>query len=321
MPGRYDDAGSTAPLARLSGIDLNLLIPLLALLEERSVTHAANRVGLSQPAMSHALRRLRRLLGDELLVRHGGGMVLTPRAEELLAPVQAAVERSAAILDPRPFDPASDRRQVTVALTTSSAFVFGPLLIETFARRAPSVVLRFQTTGGQSTGVFSDRGVDAVLLAEGFDSPYPRERLYDDRWVVLAGDSGGARQDRRSALELIEQEPHTAFVGEAGRLMRPYAILDERGVRYSVRTRVTDYLVVPHLVASVGGVALHRYQVAVELRETSGLRALEFPFPAPGLGIDVVWNPLRGDGAFRRWLREVLFEAAAPLRERQDLPL
>lgn len=322
---------SELALSRLAAVDLNLLVPLLALLEERSVTHAAQRVGLSQPAMSHALRRLRRLLDDELLVRHGGAMILTPRAEEMLAPVRGAVERSAAILDPRPFDPASDRRQVTIALTTSAAVVYGPLLIAAFERRAPNVVLRFQTTGGQSTGVFSDRGVDAVLLTEGYASPYPRERLYDDRWVVLAraggaggegGDDGPAgERDRRGALELIEQEPHIAFVGETGGLMRPYALLDERGVEYVVRTRVTDYLVVPHLVAAVGGVALHRAQVALKLRRTMALRALEFPFPAPGLGIDVVWNPLRGDGAFRAWLRDVLFEAAEPLRARQDRPL
>lgn len=307
-------------LARLSALDLNLLVPLMALLEEQSVTYAANRVGLSQPAMSHALNRLRRLLGDELLVRQGGSMTLTPRAEGLIAPVRAALERSALILDPRPFDPASDRRLVTIALTTTSAYLYGPLLMRALDRRAPNVVLRLQTTGGQSPSVFADRGVDAVLLPEGYESPYPRERLWDDRWVVLAA-HGGERGPRRTALELIERESHTAFVGESGQLMRPYSVLDERGVEYEVRRRVTDYLVVPHLVAAAGGVALHRYQAARDLVRTMRLRAEEFPFPAPGLGIDLVWSPWHGENVFRAWLRDVLVEAAAPLRERQDLPL
>lgn len=308
-----DRARSELQLARLGALDLNLLVPLLALLEERSVTHAANRVGLSQPAMSHALRRLRRALGDELLVRDGGGMTLTPRAEELVAPVRAALERTVLVLDPRPFDPATDRRVVTIALTTSSAFIYGPLLVRALERRAPHVVLRLQTTGGQSPNALADRGVDAVLLSEGYDSPYPRERLWDDRWVVLAAD----RDERRTGLELIEEEPHTVFIGEAGQLMRPYAVLDERGIEYSVRSRVTDYLLVPHLVAAVGGVALHRYQAACELVQCLPLRAEEFPFPVRGLGIDLVWSPWRGDDAFRAWLRDVLIEAAAPLRARQ----
>lgn len=312
--------GSLGPeleLGRMSGLDLNLMVPLLALLEERSVTYAASRVGLSQPAMSHALRRLRRLLGDELLVRDGGGMVLTPRAEALLAPVRAALESSVLVLDPRPFDPATDHRVVTIALTTSSAFIYGPLLVRTLEQRAPHVELVLRTTGGQSTGVFADRGVDAVLLPQGYDSPYPRERLWDDRWVVLAA---GA-PDGRTARELIEREPHTAFIGEAGQLMRPYAVLDAQGVDYSVRRRVTDYLVVPHLIAEVGGVALHRYQAARDLAAILPLQTLEFPFEAPGLGIDLIWNPWHGENAFRAWLRGVLFEAAAPLRERAHLRL
>jgi DNA-binding transcriptional LysR family regulator len=79
--GDVDDVGESGGtgLDRLASVNLNLLVPLLALLEERSVTRAAERVGLSQPAMSHALTRMRRLLGDDLVVRQGAGLTLTPR--------------------------------------------------------------------------------------------------------------------------------------------------------------------------------------------------------------------------------------------------
>ena len=76
----------------------NLLVPLLALLEERSVTRAADKIGLSQPAMSHALRRLRRLLGDGLLVRQGSGMRLTPLASELLDPLERVLHSTARLV-------------------------------------------------------------------------------------------------------------------------------------------------------------------------------------------------------------------------------
>lgn len=95
-----DEEGTTGSgLDRLASVDLNLLVPLLALLEERSVTKAAERVGLSQPAMSHALTRMRRLLGDDLVVRQGTGVTPTPRALELIAPLRSALQQTARIVN------------------------------------------------------------------------------------------------------------------------------------------------------------------------------------------------------------------------------
>ena len=109
-----DGEGTGSGLDRLASVNLNLLVPLLALLEERSVTRAAERVGLSQPAMSHALTRMRRLLGDDLVVRQGGGVTLTPRALELIAPLRSALQQTARIVNFPSFDPATDGRVITV---------------------------------------------------------------------------------------------------------------------------------------------------------------------------------------------------------------
>lgn len=304
---------SERELTRLASADLNLLVPLLAVLEERSVTRAAGRVGLSQPAMSHALRRLRLLLNDQLLVRQGSTMVLTPRAEELIAPVRRALHQSATILRPSAFDPALDDRTIAIALTTSTAFVLGPLLHSTLARRAPNCTLRLHTTNMDSANLFTEEGVDVVLLPEAFPSPHPRERLYDDRVVVLA--SPGMPADA-SALNLIESEPHVIFTAVPTGRTRSYEVLDAHGVSYTVRATSSDYLVIPHLLAASRGVAMHRYQVGVEFRASHGLRLEEFPFPMQSLGIDIVWNPWLVDSTYRRWLRTVLIEASEPLRAR-----
>ena len=94
-----EEPGRLSPeLARLASVNLNLLVPLLALVEERSVTRAAARVGLTQPAMSHALVRIRRLLGDEVLVRQGTRMVLTPRAVELADPLRQAIQQATRVV-------------------------------------------------------------------------------------------------------------------------------------------------------------------------------------------------------------------------------
>src|SRR5258706_13995439 len=105
-----DGEGTTGSgLYRLASVNLNLLVPLLALVEERSVTKAAERVGVTQPAMSHALARMRHLLGDELLVRQGSSVTLTPRALELIGPLRATLQQAADVVNFPGFDPATDR--------------------------------------------------------------------------------------------------------------------------------------------------------------------------------------------------------------------
>ncbi|MFJ9856517.1 LysR family transcriptional regulator [Streptomyces albogriseolus] len=295
-------------LDRLASVNLNLLVPLLALLEERSVTRAAERVGLSQPAMSHALTRMRRMLGDELVVRQGSGVTLTPRAVELLEPLRAALQQTARVVNLPHFDPATDRRVITVAMTTSTAFVVGPRLARLLAERAPHATLRVRTFTVPTEATFVEQGVDVVLLSEGHHAPHPRERLYDDRLVVVASPDSPPDAD---ALTLISTQPH--IVVDTRRRVFPYAELEERGIPYRVGLLSSDYLLVPFLVARAGGVALLRHQVATAMRELSGLRIEEFPFPLPGLGIDMVWNPRLADRPFLEWLRELLLDVAAGL--------
>ncbi|MGW5275736.1 LysR family transcriptional regulator [Streptomyces sp. NPDC004044] len=305
-----DDEESTtgSGLDRLASVNLNLLVPLLALLEERSVTKAAERVGLSQPAMSHALTRMRRLLGDDLVVRQGTGVTLTPRALELIAPLRSALQQTAHVVNFPHFDPVTDRRVITIAMTNSTAFVVGPQLARLIAERAPHATLRLRTITVPTEATFTDKGVDVVLLSEGHFSPYPRERLYNDRCVVVASPD---TPPEASPLDLLTTQPH--IVVDTDRRVFPYSVLEEEGVTYRVGQLISDFLLVPFLVARAGGVALLRYQVAATMRTLADLRIEEFPFPIPGLGIDIVWNPRLADQYFIEWLRTLLFDAATHL--------
>ncbi|MFB7456144.1 LysR family transcriptional regulator [Streptomyces sp. NPDC056188] len=304
-----EERGTTGSgLDRLASVNLNLLVPLLALLEERSVTRAAERVGLSQPAMSHALTRMRRMLGDDLVVRQGSGVTLTPRALELVGPLRSALQQTARIVNFPLFDPATDRRVITVAMTNSTAFVVGPRLTRLVTERAPHATLRLRTITVPTEATFTDQGVDVVLISEGHLSPYPRERLYDDRCVVVA--SPDTPPDA-GALELLTTQPH--IVVDTDRRVFPYSVLEDKGIPYRVGQLSSDFLLVPFLVARAGGVALLRYQVAAAMRTLADLRIEEFPFPLPGLGIDMVWNPRLADQYFVEWLRALLLDVAAGL--------
>ncbi|MFF7143177.1 LysR family transcriptional regulator [Streptomyces nodosus] len=304
-----EERGTTGSgLDRLASVNLNLLVPLLALLEERSVTRAAERVGLSQPAMSHALTRMRRMLGDDLVVRQGSGVTLTPRALELVGPLRSALQQTARIVNFPLFDPATDRRVITVAMTNSTAFVVGPRLTRLVTERAPHATLRLRTITVPTEATFTDQGVDVVLISEGHFSPYPRERLYNDRCVVVA--SPDTPPDA-GALQLLTAQPH--IVVDTDRRVFPYSVLEDKAIPYRVGQLSSDFLLVPFLVARAGGVALLRYQVAAAMRALADLRIEEFPFPLPGLGIDMVWNPRLADQHFIEWLRALLLDVAAGL--------
>ena len=113
---------------RLGAIDLNLLVVFDAVMQERNVTRAGNRLGLSQPAMSHALARLRHMLKDQLFIRSPGGMVPTPRAEALALPIRQALDGLQHSLAPTQFDPAKATGAFQVAVDNYAAIVLaGPL--------------------------------------------------------------------------------------------------------------------------------------------------------------------------------------------------
>jgi DNA-binding transcriptional LysR family regulator len=187
--------------------------------------------------------------------------------------------------------------------------VIGGEITRLLKERAPHTVLRLRTTSVDSAAVFAEDAADVALLPEAFATQLPRERLYDDRWVVVA--SWNEPRDA-GALELLETVPHVVSDAAPQRVL-PYEVLDEHGVSYTVGQRVSDYLFVPHLIARAGGVALHRYQVGIAFEGRFDLRMEEFPFPIPSLGIDMVWNPWLTDDPFRAWLRDLLIEAAEPI--------
>ena len=144
----------------LSGIDLNLLPPLLALLLRQNVTHAASDTGMSQPAMSRALARLRHLLNDPLLVRGQKGLMRSPRGEALLPVVRTAIADLAGVFQPDRFDPKTIKRTIRFASSDVQTILFAPRLHALMRREAPNLDLRFETYGRDVTKRIEDGRLD-----------------------------------------------------------------------------------------------------------------------------------------------------------------
>ena len=142
----------------LGAFDLNLLIVFDAIMQERSVTRAGCRLGLSQPAVSHALNRLRHMLKDELFVRTPEGMVPTPRAEQLAEPLRQALNDMQLALEPELFDPNETDRQFVIALNNYAAVILAPPSLIAVAAAAPGMRLDLRPTGLRDILALLDRG-------------------------------------------------------------------------------------------------------------------------------------------------------------------
>ena len=200
----------------LRRIDLNLLVVLDALLAEQHVTRAAERLHLSQPAVSHALARLRDLLGDPLLVRAGSGLVPTARALELVAPLAEALARVQSLLAPNTFDPASARRSFRLAMSDYGAAIILPGLIRTLRTEAPGIDL--QISHASREGMVEGLLNGDIDLAAGVLPELPGELcsmpLFEERYVCLL--------DRQSV-------PAGGALDLPTYLSRPHVLLEMRG--------------------------------------------------------------------------------------------
>jgi len=167
--------------------DLNLLIVFDAVMQERSVTRAGSRIGLSQPAMSHALNRLRHMLKDELFVRTPQGMVPTPRAEMLAHPLRNALSEMQLALEPAAFDPNASDRRFALAVNNYAAVVLAPPLVAAVSAAAPAVHLDLRPSGTLDIVDRLDRG-DLDLTLGSMASPGERfavAPLLDDAFVMV----------------------------------------------------------------------------------------------------------------------------------------
>lgn len=287
--------------ASLASIDLNLLVALQALLEEASVTGAALRVGVSQPAMSHSLRRLRKLFGDELLVRRGRISELTPRAHTLIGPLRDVLRETEKLVHGQGFDPATDDRAVTVALTSSSAQVIGRRLVHTMRELAPHMKLRLRIARTEIDEMFATDQIDVALLPRALPTKYRRESLYRDSWVVISGQSDLTEEN---VLEALRTRPHILY--DTGGTSYAYDVLHAHGIDVEVCATVSDSLVLADLVAAGPFIALHLEQVVRSLPKDMPLTWVPLPFTTGASGMDLAWSPWLSDQDFTDWFREIL---------------
>lgn len=291
--------------------DLGLLVTLDALLQEGSVTRAARRVGLSTPAMSHALARIRERLGDPLLVRSGRGMLLTPRAEALKPRVHAVVNEARHTLEPeRPFVARELSRTFVVHVTDYVLTVLGLAVDRLLREEAPGACVRFAPNTPDDPALLRDGGAD---LAVGIYGDLPQEmrsrQLLTDRFVcVVRRDHPVAT--RRLTLEQFVRLAHIQIAPRG----RPGGYLDDvlrqQGLARRVARAVPYFVTALQLTAQTDYVLTVSERIARKLAPTFGLVVLEVPVELRPYALSLVWHPRFDGDPGHRFLRDVFTRAA-----------
>lgn len=292
----------------LNNLDLNLLLTLDVLLAERNVTRAASRLGVTQPAVSAALNRLRRHFGDPLLNRVGNRYELTPLAVQLradsglaLASVRRVFEATAV------FDPTVADREFVLVLSDYAVTVMGEALSSTFSDRADGIRLRIEIPTPYVVDRVDEtlRAVDGFVLPHGFLHDLPHVDLFSDDWVgIVAVDhpavGASATLDQLAELPwVLTFDTQTAFTPAQQHLRM-------LGVEPRAAVVVESFLAMPFFVAGTRRIAMLQRRLADRLSGLARVRTFELPFEAVPLVESFWWHPVhRGDPA-HTWLRRTL---------------
>lgn len=306
----------------LAGLDLNLLVALDALLQERSVTRAAARMGLSQPALSASLARLRRHFGDELLTRVGNDYRLTPLAGQLKERARIALSGVERVFVAQPdFDPASSTREFSLLVSDYIQTMLGGALARLFAAEAPHGRLRFSA----NTPDRVDRAdqvllsTDLLVLPHGVVTDVSHADLYRDEWVCVVSADNDAVGDELTVAHLESLPWVVTYHGPtastmAGRQMRTL------GIEPRVQVVTETFLTVPGLIAGSDRIALLQRRLVDTLPPDAGIRALRPPFEAGHIVEAMWWHPVYDQDPGHRYLRDLLVRAAAVISPVDDVP-
>ncbi|TWB24502.1 DNA-binding transcriptional LysR family regulator [Nitrospirillum amazonense] len=296
--------------------DLNLLPVFITLMEERNVTRAAARLGITQPALSNALARLRLVMRDPLFVRERYGIQPTPVALDLAPAIAEALARiDDAILGQQEFDPAQADRLLTIAPNSYVEFALMPAVVARLRDVAPGIKLRLVPYGNDlaDTGVIS--GTTAMALGRLVDPPDNLivQHLMDESLacVVRAGHPDVGDTLTRDQYERMK---HVNVLPPGRMRAGLFQALQQRGLRREVAVSVTHFLAVPEMIAVTDYCATLPSLICRRLAQDPRLRILPAPVDLGTFPIDMAWHVRYRHDPAHRWLRTLMVEVAKELQ-------
>ena len=304
---------------RFHGVNLNLLVVLNALMEEGTVSAAAVRLNLSQPAISNALAQLRAHYQDKLFVSVGGRMVATELAQRLSKPILDILQQSQAVIQERSsFDPASAKRRFFVAVSDYEGTVFMPRLARHLAEAAPGITLSLrltishaQLTAPHVANILEHRQNDFVVLPDALGSQnHPREKLYDDRYVGIAWQHNDLLKTPLGLEQYLEATHVIAEFADSRSQSLDGIALSELGYTRKVGMAVEQFTLLPEFVVGTQQIATVHAELARLFAARFPLTIFPLPVELPPISIIAQWNAVRELDPGVRWFLSQMITVA-----------
>ena len=295
----------------LRTVDLNLLVALDVLLTERNVSRAATRLGMTQSALSHALKRLRVVFGDPLLRRGARGMEPTERALSLHEPIKAVLAEIHSLVSTRiVFNPAATQRTFKLSMSDAMSVEALPLIVRELRKNAPGIDLRVTTCGPREAcaRILDDEVELAIGVFPHVPSGVSRKELYRDVLVCVADKRNprlkNGRMNERSYLDC----PHVTVAPNLDSGVQLDEILEAMGFTRRVVATVPHYTALPGLVGGTDLVAHTRRSLLRIIRTGTNLAVFPIPAPfrVPELCFEQIWHPRYERDPGHRWLRGLI---------------
>jgi DNA-binding transcriptional LysR family regulator len=299
----------------LQSIDLNLLLAFEALMEERNVTRAARRVGLSQPAMSNALTRLRRTFDDPLLVRTPGAMTPTHTAQSLIEPIRNALGQLRIAFETKPsFDPTASGRGFHVLTNDYAEIILLARLVGTLRRQAPGVSIRvhrppnvFQPPSRTALSDSYDLAIGFFPDALSLDASVRSQVLFEEENVCIVSAKHPAIRGKVS-LRQYASEGHVAVFYKSEGPGVIDTILSQKGLTRKLAVLAPHFASVPFIVSESDLIATVPKRLAMKLRGTLKLQLLPLPIALPALRLSMLWHERMDADPAHAWLRGLVAE-------------
>lgn len=293
----------------MQGFDLNLLSVALAIYEESSVSGAARKLGMSQPAVSVALNKLRKALADPLFVRTVHGMSPTPRALTLIEPTRDILRRLRNdVLANEQFDPATTDRRFTLALSDIGEMTFLPRLLDTLRREAPGASITSVTLPPSELAVALEQGT--VDLAVGYfpdlkHRNFFQQRLFSHSFICLLSASHPYRQKKFSMQQFLSMGH--AVVKAEGRSQEVFEqLLARKRIERRVVLSTPHFMSIPFVIASSDLVATVPRAVGESFAQLAAIKLVEPPMDIPGFDLKQHWHRKYAKDGANAWLRAML---------------
>ncbi len=305
-------------MTELRNFDINLLVAFKALMRERNVSRAAEKMFITQSAMSHVLHRLRQQLDDPVLVKTSHGMQPTERALALIEPVEKILHEIELLLhQPTSFDPASSMRRFVLGATDYLEFLLLPPLINQIIPMAPAVDIHIQRTASEfPSESLENNTLDMVLGFEVMLSPpaqFHRQTLFDDRMACVVRKDHPLAQEGELTMQQYLQANHM-LISRTGSNM---GVIDDWLAQRKFERRIG--LIVPHFLSAPLIVAQTDYILSLPLRigqqfaSFAPLQVLPLPFELPVFKQVMIWHPLRDKEPGHIWLRQQIIDVCNQL--------